>query len=463
MINMFNIYINCALFLKKAALRWLFVTTGFMLPFLCFSAEISPESVLNRMEAVADWQLNNPCPIDIHWINKNNQKKHYLRLGWDGSILRSGTRNNPREANDTPKNWEQMAYFERGNVSFHELPEVVQSAWKRESKEDDASGITNIEFLGEGSSRGWEMGALYHGLFALTKISKKPVYAESLRIIGNANAWKLGKRIYHADDHCVGYMYLCFYDKDHHVNMIADVQSRFDWILKNRPNPSMEIRKSQERWTWCDALFMAAPVWAKLSQITNDPCYREYMNDEWWACSDYLYSENDKLFFRDDTFFKRQEKNGQKVFWSRGNAWVLAALTLIIDSIPPDYPTRPKYIKQFQAMAARIAELQPSDGLWHSSLLDPDAYPSPESSSSAFFCYAFAWGVNNKLLDEKTYRPITEKTWIALQQCVNKDGRLGFIQQPGDAPGNIKEESSAPYGIGAFLLAGSEIYKMLDQ
>ena len=71
------------------------------------------------------------------------------------------------------------------------------------------------------------------------------------------------------------------------------------------------------------------------------------------------------------------EANGQKVFWSRGNGWVLAGLALVLQRMPADYPDRAKYEKQFKDMAARIAGLQQPDGLWRASLLDPGSYPNP--------------------------------------------------------------------------------------
>jgi len=60
-------------------------------------------------------------------------------------------------------------------------------------------------------------------------------------------------------------------------------------------------------------------------------------------------------------------------------------------------------------MADRILSLQQEDGLWRASLLDPDSYPGGEVSGSGFFCYALAWGINNKLLDRDTYLPAVKK------------------------------------------------------
>jgi unsaturated rhamnogalacturonyl hydrolase len=75
-------------------------------------------------------------------------------------------------------------------------------------------------------------------------------------------------------------------------------------------------------WGWCDALFMAPPVWSGLSAETHDPRYLYYMNYEWNLTSDLLWDPQERLFFRDSTYLNKRERNGEKVFWLRGNGWV---------------------------------------------------------------------------------------------------------------------------------------------
>jgi rhamnogalacturonyl hydrolase YesR len=128
--------------------------------------------------------------------------------------------------------------------------------------------------------------------------------------------------------------------------------------------------------------------------------------------------------------------------------------------MPKNYPTREKYIEQYRQMASRVASLQGSDGLWRPGLLDANAYPLPEVSGSAFFVYALAWGIDHGVLDRATYLPVVQKGWKGLVSHIYVDGRLGCIQPIGAAPGDFKPASSYVYGVGAFLLAGSEIDRL---
>ena len=121
------------------------------------------------------------------------------------------------------------------------------------------------------------------------------------------------------------------------------------------------------------------------------------MDAMWWDTTDHLYDSVEHLYFRDGRFFDKKENNGKQVFWSRGNGWVLAGLVRVLQYMPEDYPTKERYRFLFQEMAGRIASLQCEDGFWRSSLLDPESYPGGESSGTALFTYAMAWGINSGL------------------------------------------------------------------
>lgn len=419
----------------------------------------APANIVRVMETVADWQLSHPTSFDIFSHRPGEKSWRITRVSWNGDILVNRPCNPRPDPDGLSEEWRRLAFLERSDASFCEIPPATQTAWLKETGLAPEN-VKLIQML-DGSTRGWEMGVLYHGLLALDTVSSKRTCITALRHIGKSNDWRLGGRIYHADDHVPGYMYLACYEADKTPETIADVQSSFDWIMRNKPEQPMTIKFGQRRWTWCDALFMSPPVWARLARITGDRAYLDFMDAEWWAVTAHLYSPEDKLFYRDANFFDRREKNSAKVFWARGNGWVLAALPRVLDEMPADYPSRAKYIQLYKDMAGRIASLQPSDGLWRSSLLDPEAFTSPEVSSSAFFCFALAWGINNGHLERSQYEPLVLKTWDALVRRVQSDGHLGYIQQPAAAPGSAGPESTAPYGVGAFLLAGAEMHRLL--
>ena len=223
-------------------------------------------------------------------------------------------------------------------------------------------------------SQDWTFAALYAGFMAAAKTLPEPRYEDAMMEVGEKFDWKLGPRLSHADDQAIGQTYLELYKDHHDPKMIAPTREQFDALMKTPDDPGKPV------WWWCDALFMAPPVWARLYHATGNKSYLDYMDHEWWITSNLLYDPQEHLYFRDATYLHKTEANGKKLFWSRGNGWVMAGLARVLEAMPEDYPTRQKYVEQYQQMAERVAALQGADGLWRSGLLDADAYPLPEVS-----------------------------------------------------------------------------------
>ena len=186
------------------------------------------------------------------------------------------------------------------------------------------------------------------------------------------------------------------------------------------------------------------------------------MDKEYKATYEFLFDKEENLFYRDHRYFDMKESNGAKVFWGRGNGWVLGGLVEMLRELPVKSKYRPFYQELFQKLCYRIANLQSSDGFWRASLLDPDAYPSPETSCSGFFVYALAYGLNEGLLPKEKFLPVVEKGWKALLSAVEEDGKLGYVQPIGADPKKVTRNMTEVYGPGAFLLAGTEMYRMAE-
>jgi unsaturated rhamnogalacturonyl hydrolase len=317
-------------------------------------------------------------------------------------------------------------------------------------------------------AKGWERGVLLAGIANAYANTGDPIYKEAILAQGNTNDWQLGKRVRHADDQCVGQGYTELYllEKDpkaKNPHWIAALKTNLDTML------SVPEATKKLDWNWCDALFMAPPAFAELSLATGDPKYREFMHREWQRSTDLLYDTKEHLFFRDARFKPRNltpaeaatkkfvEANGKKVFWSRGDGWVLAGTARVLEFLPKDDPKRGVYENLLREMSARIAPLQGADGLWRASLLDPESYPAPETSGTGLFCYAMAWGINNGVLDRATYEPVVRKAWNGLVDSVESSGKLTRVQPGGDRPVKFPAEHTTDFGVGAFMLAGSEM------
>lgn len=314
----------------------------------------------------------------------------------------------------------------------------------------------------------WTNATLYLGMAEWSVISDNGTrYYKWLKNIGDENNWQIPANfknipqysLYHADELCIGQFYLNMYSVFRKKKMMEATLKRVDWIITNTPSRTMK-NTSKQSWTWCDALFMAPPVYANLAELTGKDRYLQFMDQQFKLTYDHLYDKEYKLFYRDDRFFDKREVNGQKVFWGRGNGWVAAGLVNILKVLPEDSPSRPFYENLFSELVGRLVELQSENGFWHASLLDPDQYPSPETSATALIAYALAYGINSDLLSKEVFMPALKKAWMALNSAIDSDGKLGWVQPIGADPKKVTEDMTAVYGVGALLMAGAEIYKM---
>jgi unsaturated rhamnogalacturonyl hydrolase len=319
----------------------------------------------------------------------------------------------------------------------------------------------------------WTNAALYVGMTDWAGIAGDNTYYEWLRSIGERNSWTYyihenPLRRYHADDYCIGQMYVELYRKYGDRKMIKPMRDYLDQILKDPAKGDLLFVNtknywSTQRWSWCDALFMGPTVWAKMGNLTHKKKYFDFMYREYKATTDYLYDKDEDLYFRDSNYFTRKEANGAKVFWGRGNGWVFAGLPIIIRELPAKYPNKDYFITIYREMAAKLLSLQQPDGSWHASLLDPASYPNPEMSATAFFVFGMAWGIGNGYLEKEKYLPAVISGWKSMVMSVWPDGKVGFIQPIGADPKSVTREMTEVYGVGGFLMAGTQIYKMIEK
>ncbi|RYY43199.1 MAG: glycosyl hydrolase family 88, partial [Sphingomonadales bacterium] len=284
--------------------------------------------------------------------------------------------------------------------------------------------------------RDWQQATFW---IALTELAKRDArYAPPLMELGRAQQWKFGDNPFHADDQLIGQAWIWAARNGAGSEALEPTVAYFDNVLAKRPSGSLEFipgapgagwSKCTDRWCWCDALFMAPPTLLQLARQTGDQRYADFAHAEFKATTDYLYDPVEKLYFRDSRFFDARDAKGRKQFWSRGNGWVMGGIVRMLDAMPRTDPKRAYYEGLFRDMAAKLLTLQKPDGYWSPSLLDTDPGTPPESSGTAFYTYAFAWGIDAGLLDRATYQPAAIRGWDAIVRAVQPDGMLGWVQQ----------------------------------
>lgn len=302
----------------------------------------------------------------------------------------------------------------------------------------------------------WERGVFWSCVAAAWQSTQDDDYLQGVMNYTLHTGFRTGPNPRFADDIVCCQAYLDVYPLFGKTEALEPTLAALD-LMVNAPEPG------RKDWWWCDALFMAPPAFAALTQQTGEQRYLDYMNTAWWDAIDYLQDSETGLFYRDHRYIpdgqgtELREANGHKVFWSRGNGWVLAALPRLLARMPEQFADRARYLALFQQLAASITPYQQPDGFWRTSLLDPDRFPAPESSATALFCYGLAWGINQGVLDADTYLPVVERAWRALQTAVHDNGMIGWVQLPAFNPRDVSRDHNMDYGAGAFLLAAMEV------
>ncbi len=313
----------------------------------------------------------------------------------------------------------------------------------------------------------WTNGAYYVGITKAYQATGNKNYQKGLKEMAAKTEWNPGDRWFHADDIAICQSYLYMKDDKVEEANLSPTVAVLDRVMTENYQWKEDIQPIY--WWWCDALFMGPPVFVHYGVMNNQMKYLEASDKLYKECYDLLFDQEEHLFARDMRYQWKGDKeymkeaNGEKIFWSRGNGWVIGGLALILQKMPQDYPNRPFYVDLFKKMADKLKSLQPEDGMWRSSLLDPDAYPHGEVSGTGFNTYAMLWGINNGLLDKNEYLPVAMKSFNALMGCQQTSGMIGWVQPIGaDPKRNFSAESWEIYGTGVYLLAASEMFKLQD-
>jgi unsaturated rhamnogalacturonyl hydrolase len=310
----------------------------------------------------------------------------------------------------------------------------------------------------------WARATYFSGHMAAYRALSSPQYLRYAQKWGQRNGYSLngGTTTRNADNQCAGQAYYDLFDVDHDASHLTYINESIRLMVYG-------TNQSNSDWWWCDALHMAMPVFARVGGYHNDPAYYAKLWSLYSYTKDLLWDSVDHLWYRDASYVwptgsRCVSPNGLKVFWSRGNGWVLAALAKTHALLPDSDPHRADYAALLQLQADALKNVQRSDGFWNVNLADPLHWPGPETSGTAFFTFGMAYGIRVGLLDPAVYLPVVTNAWNGMTTiAVRSDGLLGYVQGTGSSPDSsqpVTSTSTADFGVGAFLLAGTELAKL---
>jgi rhamnogalacturonyl hydrolase YesR len=318
----------------------------------------------------------------------------------------------------------------------------------------------------------WDNAAYHTGNMEAYKITKNPEFLAYSEKWAEQNQWKGARgnetekwkyRYGETNDHVLfGDWQICFqtyidlYCLNPDSLKIARALQVINYQVKTPNN---------DYWWWVDGLYMVMPVMTKLYKITGESVYLDKLYEYYKYAEEIMLDPETGLFYRDTKYIYPAHKslNGKKDFWSRGDGWLFAGLAKILQDLPENYEHRQVFVNQFKKMAETLKNCQQKGGYWTRSLLDPEHAPGYESSGTAFYTYGFLWGINNGLLKASKYKKTALAGWKYLSEtALQTTGKIGYVQPIGEKaiPGQVVDaNSTANFGVGAFLLASCEMWR----
>lgn len=329
--------------------------------------------------------------------------------------------------------------------------------------------LVNDHWIGSHADPGnnlWNRATYMSGNLALHRLTGDVGYLRYAETWAAQNDYQLngGPTTRHADNHCAGQVYL---ELDALAPDPAKVQATIASLDAMVHGP---LAGKVDDWWWVDALHMAMPTFVRGAARTGDDAYLSKVEELYRHTKSVrkLYAPEHGLWYRDGGFRPpapgATSPNGKPVLWSRGNGWAFAALAKVLALIPRSKSRWPDYEATLRAMASSLRTRQRSDGFWNVNLADPAHFGGPETSGTAFFVYGLAYGMRSGRIDLFTYLPVAARAWNGMvATAVQSDGFLGHVQGTGSSPSSsqpVTASSTADFGVGAFLLAGSELAQL---
>ncbi|MFD4627381.1 glycoside hydrolase family 88 protein [Streptomyces sp. NPDC058475] len=314
---------------------------------------------------------------------------------------------------------------------------------------------------------GWANATFFSGLLALQRLTGSPRYLTYARNWAEKHAYGLsgGVTTRHADNHNAGQAYLDLYEIEPDESKISAIEeSLHRMVYTDQPDKN-------DDWWWDDALHMAMPPFARIGVLRGDPRYGDklyalYNHTKRLEGGPGLYDAGTGLWYRDKRFLPGGivSPSGKPVVWSRGNGWVAGGHTKTLKVLPPSERHTGEYRETLTRLVTAAARVQRTDGFWNVNLADPAHLPGPETSGTSFFLYGTAYAVRARLVDRSAYLPVAARAWNGLvSTAVHPDGFLGYVQNVGDRPESsqpVTYDSTANFGVGAFLLGGTELARL---
>ncbi len=255
----------------------------------------------------------------------------------------------------------------------------------------------------------WGEALLMHSLGMFNDLLESDRYTDYIKRYADAHIEK-GLRIDQSDTLAptLATYYLQKKLKDEKYKKITDRGIDYiknsEKILNNMPNHlgTSPEGKLYPKSIWVDSIMMYGVFCALYAKENNDKWLMDFAKTQPRFFAEYLQDNDTKLFVH-SYWTKSKKKYPEKIFWGRGNGWVVGAFPMLIDNLE-EGEEKDRAIKILNEISEVLLSKQGKDGYFEL-LLNKKGETQKESSGTALIASGWLHSVRAGYLDTKFKEP----------------------------------------------------------
>jgi unsaturated rhamnogalacturonyl hydrolase len=335
---------------------------------------------------------------------------------------------------------------------------------------------------------GFELGIVLCGMDAVWRATRDPAYFQYVQhsvdqlVQPNGAIDTYNPEAYSLNNILIGRELLMLYQETHQEKYRLAARTLRQQIAAQPRTHSGGVwhAKATPDLMLLDDQFMLAPFYAEYAAIFHEPQDLDDVVKQFALLEQHSQDPSTGLMYHgwDESGsmpWANRKTGTSPSLWARGIGWYLMALADTLQYVPSSDPHRAVLLAMLQRACSAVLKAQdPSTGLWYQILDQPGAKGNYiESSSALMFTYAFAKSARLGNLPP-AYGIAAKRAWKAIQvrfvrtsgpEQVEITGTVTHVAL-GATPADDGSSdyylhapvvSNDPKGIGAFLLAGSEM------
>jgi unsaturated rhamnogalacturonyl hydrolase len=173
---------------------------------------------------------------------------------------------------------------------------------------------------------------------------------------------------------------------------------------------------------WVDSLMMFSVFPSLYAKETHDEEMMTIASRQPRVMAKYMMDPEDHLWYHSYWVKQKTHFPRTKIYWGRGNGWVIASLPMILENIG-DNPERLAILDIFQKTSAALLPYQRADGTFETVINKPGK-TYRELSSTALVAFGFMKGTRMGILEEK-YRTAGIRAFEAVVDALRyEEGKI---------------------------------------